>query len=109
MAPRLPLPVMKSMSICVSRRRLQIDFTVAGLTVSLAAAAFYFVQSRRMAVGGEIAISKLLWLAYAILYWYILPALIARDGRAQPAIRRLYAAFLLNMLLRAVEIGREHV
>lgn len=89
------------MSICVSRRRLRVEFAVAALLVSLAAAAFYLVQSRRMAVGGDIAVSKVLWLAYTILYWYILPALLARDDRLQPEIRRLYSVFLVNMMLRA--------
>lgn len=70
--------------------------------LSMAAAGFYSLQSSRMAAGGAIAVSKLFWLAYAILYWYVLPVLIMRDSRVQGEIRRVFAIFFANMALRGV-------
>src|SRR5260370_19158891 len=90
------------MSTCVSERRLRVETLLAIAIVAVAAAVFYFLQNRRMAAGGEIAVSKLFWLAYAILYWYVLPVLIMRDGRVRLEIRRLYAIFLANMALRGL-------
>src|SRR5438445_10778963 len=91
--------------ITCGMQRLRVETLGSIVIVSLAAGGFYFMQSRQMAVGGEIAVSKLLWLAYAILYWYILPVLIMRDGRTQTPIRRLYAIFFVNMALRgAIEL-----
>src|SRR5258708_3634175 len=90
------------MSTGVSEHRLRIETLPSIAIVAVAAAVFYFLQNRRMAAGGEIAVSKLFWLAYAILYWYVLPALIVRDGRAHPEIRRLYAIFFANMALRGL-------
>jgi len=95
-------PAAKSMSTCVSEHRLRVETLLAIAIVAVAAAVFYFLQNRRMAAGGEIAVSKLFWLAYAILYWYVLPALIMRDGRAHLEIRRLYAIFFANMALRGL-------
>src|SRR5260370_30423597 len=88
------------MSTCVSERRLRVETLLAIAIVAVAAAVFYFLQNRRMAAGGEIAVPKLFWLAYAILYWHVLPALIIRDGRAHLQIRRLYALFFANIALR---------
>jgi hypothetical protein len=90
------------MSSCVSKRRLRIETLLAIAVVAVAAVAFYFLQNRRMAAGGEIAVSKLFWLAYAILCWYVLPVLIVRDGRAHVEIRRLYAIFFADMALRGL-------
>jgi hypothetical protein len=91
--------------IMCGMQRLRVETLGSIALVSLAAGGFYFMQSRQMAVGGEIAVSKLLWLAYAILYWYILPVLIMRDGRTQAPIRRLFAIFFVNMALRgAIEL-----
>ena len=85
------------MSTCVSKRRLRVQTLLAIAIVAVAAVVFYFLQNWRMAVGGEIAVSKLFWLAYAVLYWYVLPVLMMGDGRAHLEIRRLYAIFFANM------------
>ncbi len=70
--------------------------------LSACAAVFYYVQNSGYAPGGAIALSKLVWLAYALLFWYVLPTLFFFDGRVNPGLRRVYLVFLANMLLRAV-------
>jgi hypothetical protein len=66
----------------------------------LAALLFYVLQNSGRLEGGNIALPKLLWLAYAILFWFFLPALIVLDTRTAAVWRRIYAIFLVNMLLR---------
>ena len=90
------------MSTYVFEGRLRVEALLAMSIVAAAAAVFYFRQNRRAAAGGKIAIPKLFWLAYAILYWYVLPVLIMRDYRAHLEIRRLYAIFFANMALRGL-------
>ena len=68
----------------------------------LAALVFYVLQNSGRIQGGGIALPKLLWLAYAILFWFCLPLLIVLDQRTTIVWRRIYAIFLINMLLRAV-------
>lgn len=90
------------MSNCASDsragRRLLSVVTLTGM----AAFVFYVLQNGGSLEGGNIALPKLLWLAYAILFWFFLPALIVLDVRTPPVWRRIYAIFLVNMLLRAV-------
>lgn len=70
--------------------------------MGLAALLFYLLQNSGRIQGGDIALPKLLWLAYAILFWFCLPLLIVLDQRTTIIWRRIYAIFLTNMLLRAV-------
>jgi hypothetical protein len=87
---------------CVSRRRLRAEAAVGIGLLAVAGAAFRLAQAEGWIVGGAIALPKLMWLAYALLAWFVLPPLVARDGRAQPALRRLYAIFFWNMTARGV-------
>lgn len=63
---------------------------------------FYQAQNQAWALGGEIAIPKLLWLAYALLFWFLLPPLIAADSRIDGRLRRMYAIFFYNMAARGM-------
>lgn len=81
-----------------SRRRLMISLALMSLALML----FAWLQNRGMLVGGEIALAKLLWLFYAIFFWFVLPALVLLDGRGGAWLRRLYRLFLVNMCARGL-------
>lgn len=89
------------MSSCASDSRAGRRLLSVVLMTGMAALLFYVVQNSGRLEGGNIALSKLLWLAYAILFWFCLPTLIVLDTRTSAVWRRIYAIFLVNMLLRA--------
>jgi len=89
------------MSSCVSDPRAGRRLLTVVILTGMAALLFYGVQNSGRLAGGNIALPKLLWLAYAILFWFCLPALIVLDTRTSAVWRRIYAIFLVNMLLRA--------
>lgn len=89
------------MSSCASDSRAARRLSSVVIVTGMAALLFYVVQNRGWLEGGNIALPKLLWLAYAILFWFCLPALIVLDTRTPAVWRRIYAIFLVNMLLRA--------
>lgn len=70
--------------------------------MGIAALLFFIMQNNGSLVGGPIAMVKLLWLFYAIFFWFVLPFLIILDGRSSLKLRTLYKLFLLNMCVRAV-------
>src|SRR5205085_9116050 len=57
-------------------------------------------QNRRGEIGGPISIAKILWLDYAILAWFIIPALLIASTTG--AWRRLFTIHLINFGARAV-------
>lgn len=73
---------------------------VAGL--ALAALGFYWVQNQYRPIGGEISWRKLLWLAYAIFLWFLLPLLIGADARVAPALRKPFVVLFVLMLARGL-------
>ncbi len=73
---------------------------LAGLTVG-----FYLTQNHTGLIGGEVAFSKAVWLALAILFWLLLPALILVDARTVHASRRPFAWLLGLMAARGVIEG----
>lgn len=73
---------------------------LAGLTVG-----FYLMQNHTGLIGGEIALSKAVWLALAILFWLLLPALILMDGKTVNACRLPFAWLLGLMTARGVIEG----
>lgn len=89
------------MSSCASDSRAGRRLLSVVLMTAMAALLFYVVQNSGRLEGGNIALPKLLWLAYAILFWFCLPTLIVLDTRTSAVWRRIYAIFLVNMLLRA--------
>ena len=82
----------------VVRTRMRGVFSI----IIVAATCFYFAQNAGRLEGGEIALPKLIWLSYAILFWFCLPALLIVDKRIKPGWRKIYVVFLVNMLIRAV-------
>lgn len=70
-----------------------------------AALVFYWLQNHYRPIGGEISWPKLAWLAYAILLWVLLPALIAGDPRLDRRWRLPFAALFWLMLARGLVEG----
>ena len=89
------------MSSCASDSRAERRLLSIVIVMGMAALVFYVLQNSGQLRGGNIALAKLLWLAYAIFFWFCLPALIVVDARTPPVWRRIYTVFLVNMLLRA--------
>jgi len=78
-----------------------------GAVAALAGTAilFYWLQNQYRPVGGDISWPKLFWLAYAILLWFILPALLAADRRLAPEWRKPFLVLALLMFARGVVEG----
>lgn len=80
---------------------LRSRFLIVFSTIGLTAIAFYFIQNTAQLTGGNIALPKLIWLAYAILFWFCLPFLFLTDKRLNSLWKTFFSIFLINMLLRA--------
>jgi len=66
----------------------------------IAAIAFYWAQNQFKPVGGDVSWAKVFWLMYAILFWLVLPALLAADPRLAPSWHRPFAVLAILMLAR---------
>ena len=90
------------MSTSASERKLhaRVWWTLAAWAVG--ALVFYAVQNRLRPVGGDISFAKLAWLAYAVLFWFVLPLLLSADPRLPAAWRRPFVVLLALMLARGV-------
>jgi hypothetical protein len=66
----------------------------------LFSAVFYWRQNHRGQIGGAISLAKMLWLDYAIVAWFVIPALLIRSTTG--AWQRLFTIHLLNFGVRAV-------
>ncbi len=88
------------MPTCASERGLRRLFLVSLGLLALAGLVFYDRQNGAGAIGGGIALPKVLWLASAILFWFVLPLLFLLDRRLR-ITHSAYGMFLGNMLLRA--------
>lgn len=90
------------MSRSLSEAGLRAGFgLLLGLLVAVAAG-FYLLQNNDALPGGRIAPVKLAWLGCAILFWYLLPALLLLDGRMPKGARRACAVLLAGMVLRGL-------
>ncbi|MGH9657865.1 MAG: hypothetical protein ACRD96_04925, partial [Bryobacteraceae bacterium] len=87
---------------CDSERRLRRWVLAAALALGFAALAFSVFQNRAAGPGGVISTAKLLWLVYALLFWFVLPPLIAADARIDPVLRRVYALFFASFAARGL-------
>jgi hypothetical protein len=75
------------------------------LTLALLAAlgvAFYYRQNAGLQVGGAISPPKMLWLAYALTAWFVVPFFLWRDARLSAPVRRLFGAFWALMVARGI-------
>jgi len=61
---------------------------------------FYWRQNYRGQIGGAISLAKMLWLDYAIVAWFVVPALLIRSTAG--AWQRLFTIHLINFAARAV-------
>lgn len=82
----------------IVRRRL----VVVLLLLPVVASTFYLLQNYAFFVGGQIALPKLIWLMYAILFWYCLPLLIVFDKRVSRPFHFAFVIIVTNMVLRAI-------
>jgi hypothetical protein len=93
-----------------SERRLRLVALLAVAGIALATVAFHGVQNREALTGGAVAWPKSVWLGCAILFWIVLPALLASDARLATAWRTPFAVLLVLMLLRgAIELWMLYV
>jgi hypothetical protein len=87
-------------------QRLQLTYYSILLTLGVSGAVFYYLQNHWHGLGGSIALPKVLWLGYALWFWYFLPLMIGSDTRISSKLRRLYWILWLNMVIRAIaELG----
>ena len=63
---------------------------------------FYWLQNSGQLEGGKIALPKLIWLVYAIVLWFLIPAFIVKDRQVLEPWKTIFRIFLINMLLRGV-------
>ena len=61
---------------------------------------FYHRQNAGLQTGGAISLPKMLWLAYAIAAWFVLPFFLWRDARLDARLRRVFGVFWLLMIAR---------
>lgn len=86
----------------LSERSLRAGLGLSLAGIALAAAIFYPLQNSGALPGGQVAPLKLAWLGCAILFWYVLPALLLLDERISWAARLAVTILLANMVARAI-------
>jgi hypothetical protein len=91
----------KSMLKSEYENKIQLRLLCVLGTLFLFAVSFYSLQNAGVFAGGNIALPKLIWLTYAILYWYALPLLFITDKRTPSTFRQAYSLFSANMFTRA--------
>lgn len=64
---------------------------------------FYYLQNNYYAhLGGQIALTKSIWLFLAIFYWFCLPIFVVINKSSEVTFRWIYGIFLMNMLARGI-------
>ena len=90
------------MSVSLSESQLKTGFFASLTALAVAAILFYGMQNAGLLPGGSIAPIKLAWLATAVLFWYLIPALLLLDRRMPAPARIACSVLLVNMILRAL-------
>lgn len=90
------------MSTWFSERRLRIVALSAVTAMATVTIAFHVLQNQMALTGGGVAWPKSAWLGLAILFWFVLPALLVSDSRVSPAWRMPFALLLFLMGLRGI-------
>jgi hypothetical protein len=90
------------MSTWFSERRLRVAALSGVAGIAMATVTFHVSQNQMALTGGGIAWSKSVWLGCAILFWFVLPALLISDARLAAAWRMPFALLLFLMGLRGV-------
>ncbi len=63
---------------------------------------FYRHQNMSAGVGGPISLPKILWLAFAVGTWFVVPPFLWRDRRLNRPTRQLFGYFWIAMMVRGV-------
>lgn len=63
---------------------------------------FYFLQNQLGVIGGKIALSKLLWLMFAISFWLVLPMFVLLSKDCPKFIGHVFRYLLFLMLARGL-------
>src|SRR5262245_42281602 len=89
----------------MSMRSLRLGLAGSLVLLAVIAVAFYYRQNTGEHIGGAISLPKMLWLAYAVAAWFVVPPFLWRDSRLQSGVRRLFGVFWAWMLGRgAIEL-----
>lgn len=75
---------------------------LAALVVVALGLAFLHRQNRRGGLGGRISRPKILWLLYAVYFWFVVCPVLALDPAVPPPMRLILGAFAAGMWLRGV-------
>src|SRR5262245_35403565 len=86
----------------MSLRAIRLGLSVALAFLAGSGILFYHRQNASAQIGGPISLPKMLWLAYAIAAWFVVPPFLWRDQRLEPAVRRVFGVFWTWMLGRGV-------
>ena len=89
---------MKSISDLTQLKR----WLLTWILLIISAVFFYWLQNSGQLEGGKIALPKLIWLVYAIVLWFLIPAFIVKDRQVLEPWRTIFRIFLINMLLRGI-------
>lgn len=74
----------------------------ASVALALFSLFFAWRQNYKGQLGGAISIAKLLWLDYAIVAWFFIPAILLCSPSLTPGWRRVFLAHLINFGARAI-------
>lgn len=77
-------------------------FLAATAVLAVSSAVFFWRQNYAGQIGGEMSVAKILWLDYAIVAWFIVPAFLCRSPLLSRAWRVVFGAHLINFSTRAV-------
>ena len=84
------------------QRSKQWILSIVLLLWAAAGIVFYVAQNAGSQTGGPISLPKMLWLAYAICAWFLVPPLVWSDQSIGSNVRRIFAVFWIAMLIRGV-------
>jgi hypothetical protein len=84
----------------MSYRAVRVRLALSLLLLAGACAVFYSRQNAGPGLGGPISVPKMLWLAYALAAWFVVPFFLWRDARLDPGVRRVFGVFWAVMALR---------
>lgn len=96
------LSAANNVSTSRSDERLRTVAASATAATLLCALLFFFAQNRLALTGGGIALSKSVWLGYALLFWLVLPAIILSDRHTAADLKQPFKWLLILMAARGV-------
>jgi hypothetical protein len=88
------------MSKFTSECQFQRAMLVMVVILVVGALGFYFLQNYIGLIGGKIALSKMVWLAYAVLFWLGFPLFIVLDPRTSVMLGHVFRFLLMSMVAR---------